>query len=360
MGLVRLFLALVVAADHWRVIMLSPRSIGLEDWYKLGFNAGYAVMFFYIVSGFLITYTLRRNYGQDLSGTLAFYRNRGIRIYSLYWPMVALTFLVLPMSWEQFLAASPWDQLTGIALFGMDWRLAFASYPATHPGSSIVGLNQAWTLGVELTFYVTAPLLMRSWKIAAVLLAVSFGARAAFVMALGTSPNDVWLYHFVGTTFGFFMLGHLACLASQRWRSLAQPAIGWLLLVCSAACMLYGGAIGPFDGQRLWGATLFFTLALPGLFEGTKDIRWMNMIGDLSYPAYLVHVLLIFVLGSWLIGWALPTSWLPPAAAGYVSVAAFLMITVVAAAAVHWFLEKPVATLMRRMSGGRPRLRPAQ
>jgi peptidoglycan/LPS O-acetylase OafA/YrhL len=98
MGLVRLFLALVVAADHWRVIMLSPRSIGLENWYKLGFNAGYAVMFFYIVSGFLITYTLRRNYGQDISGTLAFYRNRGIRIYSLYWPMVALTFLVLPMS----------------------------------------------------------------------------------------------------------------------------------------------------------------------------------------------------------------------------------------------------------------------
>jgi hypothetical protein len=36
-------------------------------------------------------------------------------------------------------------------------------------------------LRAELTFYLAAPLLMRSWKIGAALLAVSFGLRAAFV-----------------------------------------------------------------------------------------------------------------------------------------------------------------------------------
>ena len=46
MGLIRLFLAWVVAADHWRVLMLVPRSIPIEDQFKLGFNSGYAVMFF--------------------------------------------------------------------------------------------------------------------------------------------------------------------------------------------------------------------------------------------------------------------------------------------------------------------------
>ena len=76
MGLVRLFLALVVAADHWRIIKLVPLSIQLEDQIKLGFNAGYAVMFFYVVSGFLITYTLTRNYDRNLAGTLKFYKNR--------------------------------------------------------------------------------------------------------------------------------------------------------------------------------------------------------------------------------------------------------------------------------------------
>jgi peptidoglycan/LPS O-acetylase OafA/YrhL len=360
MGLVRLFLALVVAADHWRIVMLRPQSIELDDWYKLGFNAGYAVLFFYIVSGFLITYTLGRNYSRDLSGTLAFYRNRGIRIYSLYWPMVIVTFLALPVSWMHFMNANPWDQLTGIVLFGQDWRLAFASYPQTHPQATITGLQQAWTLGAELTFYVMAPFLMRSWKIAAALLAVSFGTRAAFVAMLGTAPNDVWLYHFIATTYGFFMLGHLVCLAGQRWKPLAQPALGWLLLACSAASMMYAGPNGPFDGLRLWGAALFFTLALPGLFESTRNIRWMNTIGDLSYPVYLVHLLLILLIGESLFRVTFPTEWLPLVPAAHVSIASFLAVSIVAAAAVHWFLEKPVAAALQYLSGGRPKLRPAQ
>ncbi len=80
----------MVAADHWRVIVLQPQSILFDDAYKLGFNAGYAVMFFYMVSGFLITFTLTRNYDRDLRGTFKFYKNRFIRIFSLYWPLVVI------------------------------------------------------------------------------------------------------------------------------------------------------------------------------------------------------------------------------------------------------------------------------
>src|SRR5712664_25633 len=95
MGLVRLFLALVVAADHWWAIFLVRQGFAPDDGYKLGFNAGYAVMFFYVISGFLITYTLTRNYSPDLAGALSFYRQRFIRIFSLYWPVVLLSFLLL-------------------------------------------------------------------------------------------------------------------------------------------------------------------------------------------------------------------------------------------------------------------------
>jgi hypothetical protein len=51
---------LVVAADHWRIAALRPEIARLfDDKMKCGFNAGYAVMFFYIISGFLITFTLK-------------------------------------------------------------------------------------------------------------------------------------------------------------------------------------------------------------------------------------------------------------------------------------------------------------
>jgi peptidoglycan/LPS O-acetylase OafA/YrhL len=347
----------VVAADHWRVSMLHPQSIFFEDQYKLGFNSGYAVMFFYMVSGFLITYTLTRNYDHDLRGTFKFYKNRFIRIFSLYWPLVVLTFLLFDWAWDRFLSASLLDKLTGIFLLGMDWRLAFADYPKIHFDAAIGGLHQAWTLGAELTFYLAAPLLMRSWKIGAALLAASFGLRAAFVIVLGNGLHDVWTYHFAVTTFGFFMLGHLICLANQRWRPLSQPVMGCVLLACSFVTMLFGGTYAGYDSVRFWGSALFFAAALPGLFEATKGIRWMNLAGDLSYPIYLVHTSVLILFAPALLDFALPLTLLPPVEAGYVSIAAFLATTSLAALAVHKIIEVPVAHAMHRIAG-RPALRP--
>ena len=63
--------------------------------------------------------------------------NRGV----LYWPMVILSFLFVGSAWPQFVAASLPDKFTAIFLIGMDWRLAFASYPTPYWGGSISGLN---------------------------------------------------------------------------------------------------------------------------------------------------------------------------------------------------------------------------
>jgi peptidoglycan/LPS O-acetylase OafA/YrhL len=346
MGLVRLFLAFVVAADHWWVIVLVPHSIGPDDTYKAGFNAGYAVMFFYVISGYLITYTLKWNYKLDFAGMAAFYRNRFIRIFSLYWPLVVLTFVLIGGVWARFLAADIWDKLTGIFLIGMDWRVAFASYPSIHYDAAIGGLHQAWTLGAELTFYLIAPLLMRSWKLGAALLVTSFGLRAYFVFTLGTDLSDTWTYHFVGTTFGFFMLGHLTCLFE---RYLAEPFIGLALVLVSFLVMGLGGSYASYDTLRLWGSAILFTLALPGLFEATKNIRWMNLVGDLSYPVYLVHTGVMILLGPTIIRYALPIDLMGPRAAGYLSVAVFLLVTTGAALAVHRLVEVPTAWGMRAL-----------
>jgi peptidoglycan/LPS O-acetylase OafA/YrhL len=350
MGLVRLFLACVVAIGHWRVIMLRPLSIDLDDKWIFGFNAGYAVMFFYMISGFLITYTLGRNYSNNLAGAGRFYANRFIRIFSLYWPLVGLAFLTIDFAWHNFVAASIWDKLTGIFLLGMDWRLAFASYPQQHWAAAIDSLHPAWTLGAELTFYLAAPLLMRSWKIGAALLLASFGLRAAFVCSSGVDLQEPWTYQFLGTTFGFFMLGHLVCLASHRWRILLQPAIGAASLVCSFAIMTYGGSYAGFDTLRFWGAVLGFTIALPAVFEGTKNIRWINWVGNLSYPVYLIHTAVVILLGPRLVGFALPLHALPKSEAGWLSTVAFLSVTTLAAAMTHRLVEVPVAAMLRGLA----------
>jgi peptidoglycan/LPS O-acetylase OafA/YrhL len=307
-------------------------------------------MFFYVVSGFLITYGLSHKYGDDRR---AFYRARFIRIFSLYWPLVLAVFLLLPGSWARFVAADAWEKFTGIFLIGMDWSFAFSTYPAVHYGAAVQGLQQAWTLGAELVFYLAAPLLMRSWKIGVALLVVSFGFRAALVIANGPGfGNGIWNYLFIGSTFGFFMLGHLVCLAAQRWVALSNRTLGFALLAVSFAFMNEGGRIPAFDTPYFWVGVLCFTLSLPGLFEATRGVRWLNALGDLSYPVYLVHTAVV----AWSIPvlvMALDHSIASRLVLGCGSIAAYLAVTIVAAAAVHRLLEVPVANLMRSIR--RPR-----
>jgi peptidoglycan/LPS O-acetylase OafA/YrhL len=108
---------------------------------------------------------------------------------------------------------------------------------------------------------------------------------------------------------------------------------------------------------RFWGSVLFFAAALPGLFEATKGMRWLNLAGDLSYPIYLVHTSVLMLFGPEVLDFVLPLTLLPPVEAGYFSIAAFLAVTTLAAVVVHKIIEVPVAHAMHRIAG-RPTLRP--
>ena len=345
MGAVRLFLALVVAADHWRVLVLDPRAIVVTQRLQFGVNAAQAVMFFYVISGFLITYTLSMNYERSMQGAVLFYRNRFARIFSLYWPLVLVAFLAREHAWSDFMSSGPADQFTGLFLLGIDWRIAFAAYPEEHWQAAITGLHQSWTLGAELVFYLAAPFLIRRWRISVAVLVASLATRAAFVAALGNDLHSIWTYLFFGSTAGFFMLGHLVCLVARRWPRLASPTIG-LTLLGGALLLLEFGPHDGFDGARFWFATLFFTASLPGLFAATKDIRAFNWLGDLSYPVYLVHNLSLAWFGYLIMSSIAPT----PGTNGLGAIATiltFLVVTVIIGAATHFLLERPISRVMR-------------
>jgi peptidoglycan/LPS O-acetylase OafA/YrhL len=346
MGAIRLFLAFVVAAGHWVERGLSFPERPWTDRLLFGFNAGYAVMFFYVISGFLITYTLSRNYERSLSGAARFYQNRFIRIFALYWPMAILALSTVDSAWRNFVSFDLIDKLTGLFLLGIDWRLMFTAHPDNRWDAALPGLHQAWTLGAELTFYILAPLLMRSWKIGAVLLLLSVGLRAAFIWSLppGSVTSD-WLYLFAPSTFVFFMLGHLSCLAGQRYGIMLRR--GWWigLLLASLIVMELLPRIS-FDTPRFWISILLFALAVPGIFAGTKNVRWLNYLGDLSYPVYLVHDLVFLWVGGEISAYFVEghTARLLNS---LISCAVFFAVVFVAAAAVRVLLERPAAALMR-------------
>jgi peptidoglycan/LPS O-acetylase OafA/YrhL len=335
MGAIRLFLALVVVVSHCQFMFFDPVGINIPIYFELGMNAGFAVMFFYMISGFLMSLTLNTKYPATPGGTIKFYQSRFIRIFSLYWPMVVLVFIfVMPM--HDWLSSAPWqDKIPNLFLLGMDARLAFADYPGSHWDAALPLLHQSWSLDAELTFYILAPFVLRSMRLSIGLLIASALCRIAMYQING-GFSVAWTYYFLPSTILFFLLGHFAYIFK---RFLENGKIGPILLgVCAIALLKPHGA--PWDSFRFWLAVLCFAGSLPGIFRATAQIRWMNALGNLSYPVYLTHLFALSELDAFF-----GHKWMTEP-----SVAILLIgFVLVCAIGVHWLLEKPAAFALRSL-----------
>lgn len=334
MGAIRLFLALAVAYDHLSQQHISGLNAIPKAW-LLGMNGPFAVLFFYMISGFLISYAVANKYGTSGRGIARFYSSRFIRIFSLYWPLLLLATLE-PTSRSWLSSAPIIDKITSVTLVGMDWTSSFESYPNPKIVTVPV-LGQAWTLGAELTFYLFAPFLFRSWKAATIALLGSAAIRGILITRFGLHP--VWSFTFFPSTLVFFMLGHFARAASERFVAFSNPVLGTTLV--TASFLLMALQTTTWDTGGFWAAILCFAAGLPGLFKWTKDRTFLNILGDLSFPLYLTHEF-VFVRGHASIQ-TIVNRW--GEVAGY-SLA--ILACLVLAQTSHLLLEIPVAKLMRR------------
>ena len=262
-------------------------------------NGGYAVMFFFVVSGFLISYVLEEKYDRP-SGIAEFYTARAARIYPLWWALYLIVPFVTGPGLKLFVAQIHWyDFLSGFFIFGSDYLLIFKSYPAPYTAMLPHGLELGWTLASELTFYVMAPFVLRSNTASFVVFGLSILVR--IIVHLATEPDGAawaaWGYFFFPSTALFFMLGHIGRLAYKKMP--IPPGMAWVSLAFIPVLLLVDTHYGyHFDNLYFYSAICLFALALPRIFDATKDNHVSNFMGDLTYPLYLSHSVLIVLLES--------------------------------------------------------------
>jgi len=346
MGTLRtLFAIAVVFAHTWAK---GPVLVGGRN----------AVELFYVISGFLISYVLVERRGYPRVG--AFYANRLLRLYPMY-AAVALATLALIIATRQagFLdvyrdaPAAAVDLLVGsnLLLLGQDWVM-FAGVDAGHlvftpdfHRSAIelwrgLLVPQAWTLGVELSFYLIAPFVLarRRWLLA--LLALSLAIRAGLVVA-GLGLHDPWSNRFFPAELSLFLLGALAqqelLPRYRRWFAgreggAASGATAFLVVACS----LYFLVPVPEIVKTVALFALFIPL-VPLTFMFQERHAADARIGDLSYPIYIGH-LLVIDLASY--GFK---------AAGIVDPLAISLACVVLAVGFAWVLDEGIGRPMERI-----------
>lgn len=316
MGILRFLLALSVVLAHAGPIF-GFRLVGGQI----------AVQSFYIISGFYMTLILNEKYVGANNSYKLFISNRLLRLYPIYWTVLLLTILYSiglyfytngnDMGSLSYYA-DYWQHIgvtgfiflvfTNIFLFLQD-TIMFLGLD-THTGNFFFTSNfietspplykfllipQAWTIGVEIAFYLIAPFLVRKkLKVIIPLIAISLLLRIILIFHFGYK-HDPWTYRFFPTELVFFLLGIIAYHVYKRLQKIE--------LKDTHLKLIWGGVIAftlvygflPTQIKGLVYLTAFF-LALPFVFILTKSWKKDTYIGELSYPIYISHMFVLIMI----------------------------------------------------------------
>jgi peptidoglycan/LPS O-acetylase OafA/YrhL len=362
----RAFACVVVVACHYgHLFVLAPDTVGrlcscppltdlprpaylrafeLCDAWR--FSAGdFAVALLFLVSGFVIPYSLRRN---TLAG---FFVRRFFRLYPLLWVVQLLVVAAVALNARHYGLPFPFSRT---ALAGN--ALLLAQYIGLPVVEAVT-----WTLLVEEMFYALAAFC--AWRRlldrpAAVLLAALAAAAVALAFSFARlvvgMPRWHYAAYFLGmnATFVVYIFIGVALhhLHSGAWRPrlalpMAAALYGLFVLCCRLGVLRHLGETEP------WPRTgLFALLAFGGLLAVNRYLpysRWLDRLADLSYPLYLTHATL---------GYLVVRAVYVGTGSLYLGFAAAFACALALSALLHRYVEVPTIDLGRRLAA---RLAPA-
>ncbi len=344
----------------------------VEDHPVLGANfTGYfAVVIFFTMSGFLVyrPFVARHLQNRPAPATRRFLWQRLLRIYPLYWVVVTVYFLQGNQN-----VPGLWGYIRVYALFQIYSPATFGR-----------GILAAWTLAVDVSYYLVVPLLALAARAIAKRLGTSRRARLngeIMMVALFALIGPVWRCFWLlqGTTrlvdiwlpsqADFFGLG-MAFAVGVTWAEQGggvPRAARWLAdrpAVCFGAALgmfvLLGqlhlplSRINPIDAFKLTPSDqmaryLLYTLAalfvfIPAVLGreaalshralGSRPLRVMS---ELSYGIYLWHMLFLIHAADWLGGKEVAAFW--PTL--YIA----LVLSITASAVTYLTVERPTSRL---------------
>jgi peptidoglycan/LPS O-acetylase OafA/YrhL len=318
MGIIRILLAIAVVLTHSSGIFGNTLVEG-----------HLAVQLFYIISGFYMSLILNEKYIDQNGGYGLFISNRLMRLFPIYW---AVVLLLVGMSLvvyfgshgKQFGFFDIYHQYYGsmsastiffiiftniflifqdiVMFLGVNTTTGGLFFTSNFHNTSpelykFLLVPQAWTIGVEITFYLIAPFLVRrNPRTIVLLIAASLGLRA--ILYANGLNRDPWTYRFFPTELTFFLLGNLSYAIYNKIRNQPIPKnfsyalwIGMLAVIVT-----YNYYSFPYRDVMLF--TAFF-LSIPFIFKLSKRWKIDRYIGELSYPIYISHMLLLLLINKY-------------------------------------------------------------
>ncbi|ANU07637.1 acyltransferase family protein [Paraurantiacibacter namhicola] len=294
----RLLLAMEVVVFH----LLHVNLIGM-----------YAVFAFFALSGFLMTAIMQRTYGYSAAGVGRFALNRAVRLYP--GNLFAIAVMLAVMLWFGPGVDDGIGDRIGIPGDVAAWaRNLTMVYPAMLPSQLDPKLvPQTWALTVELFYYALIALglsrtPLRCWLwLAAGLAYLAYGFVADF--------GETRAYSAIPAGSVPFALGALAWHYRERLVT-AQHAVRRCLGLVALRYGVWFAAVAAFSaltmdwrmvaiGNVLNAAIAALLAAQLFALRPAGRAAWLDkLLGDFSYPVYLLHWAAMLVAGALVFGQA--------------------------------------------------------
>jgi peptidoglycan/LPS O-acetylase OafA/YrhL len=316
----RFVAAAMIVVGHSPEVKMLPEGVGSP------FVLFQAVSFFFVLSGFILTYVYPSL--ETWEARKRFWHARFARV----WPAHAATFflIIVLLHRPRRLGLSSWWEAAWVGPLNLSLLHSWLPYP-THEFSFN---SVSWSVSTELAFYLLFPWLIYRWErtwwwkmlLAAVAAAGMVGLARALRLPAYTGNN---MRTVVSTSLVYvnplarlieFMLGMVAALA---WRQLAARMrggrfVGTLLELGAfglvLANMYYAVVIGTAAGQVGWLGEPASTWLVQGgavacsfavlVFVMALEWGWLSyalsaplgiLLGEISFSVYLVHQVIMRV-----------------------------------------------------------------
>lgn len=265
----------------------------------------YGVQLFFVISAMTAYYTLGRH-RPSARGFGAWLTKRYLRIAPLYYLAIPLYFGVLQgMNWGRMHAGRAPLPVFGArdALFNV---LLIHSW-TVHGNNNVV--PGGWSIGVEVMFYVLAPLCFLIYRRHAVVCLLSYAAIAVLclwgthVRAGGPVENGSFLYYWFPAQFPAILCGLALCRLTDRWMYTHAPAprravLLAAMLLLPLAAVTYVCGIGG-NSHNLLTPTLAalvsccLVVLARGPWQRAFANNWAVWLGRISYSMYIVHFVVL-------------------------------------------------------------------
>lgn len=271
----------------------------------------HGVEVFFVISGFAIELSL-----ESTKSAHDFLVSRALRLYPTFWAAVAVTFTVVGVFGLPERMASPRDALLNLSMI-----------PASLGAQAVDAVY--WTLERELRFYGLAFLLLvlglRRYTVHALLVTVALQTVDAAWHVVPHWISDLSNAHWA----------HLFACGALLARFRRAPS--WTTLGALGLCLFASRLIGAVPFAYGAGAVALVWIATHP-FVGAR-LRPLVFLGKISYPLYLVHQYIGYVVMR-----ALYARGAPPV----VAILSACAVAFAIAIALHFTVEKPCLERQRR------------